>query len=93
MSGTYYGYMRVSTTDQNEERQKIELLRQGVLMSNIFSDKQSGKDFNRPQYQRLKRKLKPGDVIVVKSIDRLGRNYHDILKEWQDIIKKKRPIL
>ncbi len=75
---SFYGYMRVSSLEQNTERQKVELLRWGIIDKNIFCDKLSGKDFNRPQYQKLKRKLKEGDVLVVKSIDRLGRNYDDI---------------
>nr|WP_314464078.1 recombinase family protein [uncultured Clostridium sp.] len=83
----FYGYVRVSTLDQNVERQLIELIKWGVLEKNIYCDKLSGKDFNRPQYQKLKRKLKEGDVLVVKSLDRLGRNYEDIQKEWRDIVK------
>ncbi|MDA3733204.1 recombinase family protein [Niameybacter massiliensis] len=87
---TYYGYMRVSTLEQNIQRQKVELLRWGIAEKNIFCDKLSGKDFNRPQYQKLKRKLKEGDVIVIKSIDRLGRNYDDIQEEWREIVKNKK---
>lgn len=83
----FYGYVRVSTLDQNVERQLIELIKWGVLEKNIYCDKLSGKDFNRPQYQKLKRKLKEGDVLVVKSLDRLGRNYEDIQTEWRDIVK------
>ena len=83
----FYGYVRVSTQDQNVERQLIELIKWGVLEKNIYCDKLSGKDFNRPQYQKLKRKLKEGDVLVVKSLDRLGRNYEDIQQEWRDIVK------
>ncbi|WP_341457583.1 recombinase family protein [Lacrimispora amygdalina] len=83
----FYGYVRVSTLDQNVERQLIELIKWGVLEKNIYCDKLSGKDFNRPQYQKLKRKLKEGDVLVVKSLDRLGRNYEDIQQEWRDIVK------
>ncbi len=83
----FYGYVRVSTLDQNVERQLVELIKWGVLEKNIYCDKLSGKDFNRPQYQKLKRKLKEGDVLVVKSLDRLGRNYEDIQKEWRDIVK------
>ncbi len=85
----FYGYMRVSTLEQNTERQKQELMRWGILEKHIFCDKLSGKDFNRPQYQKLKRKIKPGDVLVVKSIDRLGRNYKDIQEEWRYLIKEK----
>ena len=76
--------MRVSTLEQNIERQQIELLRYGIIEKNIFCDKLSGKDFNRPQYKKLKSKLKEGDVLVMKSIDRLGRNYDDIQEEWRD---------
>ena len=83
----FYGYVRVSTLDQNVERQLIELIKWGVLEKNIYCDKLSGKDFNRPQYQKLKRKLREGDVLVVKSLDRLGRNYEDIQQEWRDIVK------
>ena len=86
----FYGYMRVSTLDQNIDRQRVELLRWGLIDKNIFCDKLSGKDFNRPQYQKLKRKLKEGDVLVVKSIDRLGRNYDDIQEEWREIVKNKK---
>lgn len=84
-----YGYMRVSSLEQNNERQKFELLKWGVLEKNIFSDKMSGKDFNRPQYQKLRKKIKTGDTLVVKSIDRLGRNYEDIQEEWRYLVKDK----
>ena len=87
---SFYGYMRVSSLEQNTERQKVELLRWGIIDKNIFCDKLSGKDFNRPQYQKLKRKLKEGDILVVKSIDRLGRNYDDIQEEWREIVKTKK---
>lgn len=86
----FFGYMRVSSLEQNTERQKVELLRWGIIDKNIYCDKLSGKDFNRPQYQKLKRKLKEGDVLVVKSIDRLGRNYDDIQEEWREIVKAKK---
>lgn len=86
----FYGYMRVSTLEQNIERQQVELLRWGLIGKNIYYDKLSGKDFNRPQYQKLKRKLKEGDVLVIKSIDRLGRNYDTIQEEWRDIVKAKK---
>ena len=86
----FYGYMRVSSLDQNIERQKAELLRWGIIEKNLFCDKLSGKDFNRPQYQKLKRRLREGDVLVVKSIDRLGRNYDDIQEEWREIVKNKK---
>lgn len=82
-----YGYVRVSTREQNEERQMIAMRDFGV--DRIYMDKQSGKDFQRPQYQRLLRKLKKDDVLVIKSIDRLGRNYDDILVQWRGITKEK----
>lgn len=82
-----YGYARVSSRDQNEHRQLIALKNFGI--DQIFIDKQSGKDFNRPQYKKLIRKLKPNDVLVVKSIDRLGRNYAEILDQWRIITKDK----
>ena len=82
-----YGYVRVSTREQNEERQLIAMRDFGVDW--IFTDKQSGKDFDRPQYQKLLRKLKKDDVLVIKSIDRLGRNYDDILVQWRRITKEK----
>ena len=88
MSGNFYGYIRVSSVDQNEARQIIELTRYGIIEKNIFMDKLSGKDFNRPQYQRLKKRLRAGDVLVVKSIDRLGRNYEEIQSEWRQIVKE-----
>jgi len=77
--GTTYGYIRVSSTDQNEDRQRLALSEMGVPAENLFTDKQSGKDFNRPQYKKLVKKLKPGDLLYIKSIDRLGRNYGEIL--------------
>lgn len=82
-----WGYIRVSTRDQNEERQVIALTNFGVEKQNIFIDKQSGKDFNRTQYKRMLRKLKLNDTIVIKSIDRLGRNYAEILEQWRHITK------
>lgn len=85
-----YGYIRVSSRDQNEVRQVIALQKAGVPDGSIFSDKQSGKDFNRPAYKRMLRKLKKDDVLFVKSIDRLGRNYDDILEQWRYITKTKR---
>ena len=84
-----YGYMRVSTAEQNEDRQRLALLEQGVPEQQLFLDKLSGKDFARPQYQKLVRRLRPGDVLFVKSIDRLGRNYHDIIDQWRLITKEK----
>ena len=85
-----YGYARVSTKEQNEERQLIALTAFGIQKNAIFVDKQSGKDFERTQYRRLMRKLKDGDTLVVKSIDRLGRNYEEILEQWRIITKEKR---
>ena len=85
-----YGYARVSTREQNEERQLIALTGFGIAESAIFVDKQSGKDFERMQYRRLMRKLKDGDTLVIKSIDRLGRNYEEILEQWRVITKEKR---
>ena len=84
-----YGYARVSTREQNEERQLIALTGFGIAESAIFVDKQSGKDFERTQYRRLMRKLKDGDTLVIKSIDRLGRNYEEILEQWRIITKEK----
>lgn len=89
MENTIYGYVRVSSTDQNEDRQMVALSEAGVAPKNIFIDKMSGKDFERPQYQRLLRKLKPGDLLYVLSIDRLGRNYEEIQKQWHIITKEK----
>ena len=82
-----YGYVRVSTREQNEERQVIAMRDFGV--DRIYMDKQSGKDFDRPQYQKLLRKLKKDDVLVIKSIDRLGRNYDEVLEQWRCITKEK----
>ena len=84
-----YGYIRVSTKEQNEDRQLIALKEIGVLDRNIFLDKQSGKDFNRDSYQRLVRKLKKDDLLYIKSIDRLGRNYEEILEQWRILTKEK----
>ena len=89
MENTVYGYVRVSSTDQNEDRQMIALSEVGVPKKNIFMDKMSGKDFERPQYQKLLKKLKPGDLLYVLSIDRLGRNYEEIQKQWRIITKEK----
>ena len=82
-----YGYIRVSSKDQNEDRQIVAMKEVGIDEKNIFMDKQSGKDFNRPQFQKLYRKLKDGDVLYVKSIDRLGRNYEDIQTWWRRITR------
>lgn len=83
-----YGYVRVSSTDQNEERQMIALAEAGVPENNIFMDKQSGKSFDRPQYKKLVKKLKSGDLLYVLSIDRLGRNYEEIQNQWRVITKE-----
>ena len=84
-----YGYIRVSTRDQNEDRQVIALHEVGVPEKNIYMDKQSGKDFNRPQYKKLLRKMKKDDLLCIKSIDRLGRNYEEILAQWRILTKDK----
>ena len=83
-----YGYVRVSSSDQNEDRQLIEMERLTIPIQNIFIDKQSGKDFNRPQYIKMLKVLKKGDLLYVKSIDRLGRNYKEILEQWQTLTKE-----
>lgn len=82
-----YGYARVSSRDQNIDRQIIALKEVGVEEENIFIDKQSGKDFNRPSYQELLKVIKTGDMVIIKSIDRLGRNYSEILEQWRMITK------
>ena len=84
-----YGYIRVSTREQNEQRQVIALREFGIEKRRIYMDKQSGKDFYRPQYKKMIQKLKAGDLLVVKSIDRLGRNYDEILEQWRIITKEK----
>lgn len=83
-----FGYMRVSSKDQNEARQLKELLDYGIHERDIFMDKQSGKNFERAQYQILRQMLRAGDVLVIKSIDRFGRNYQEILEEWKYIVKE-----
>jgi len=83
-----YGYTRVSSTDQNEDRQLIAMQELGINEANIFTDKQSGKDFDRPQYKRLLGVLRPGDVLHIKSIDRLGRNYSEIQDQWRILTKE-----
>ena len=85
-----YGYMRVSSKEQNEDRQKIALTEMGVPENNIYMDKQSGKDFERTQYQRLLRKLNENSVLYIKSIDRLGRNYGELNEQWRIITKEKK---
>ena len=84
-----YGYIRVSSKDQKEDRQQIALKEVGVELRNIYIDKQSGKDFNRPQYKKMLRKLKKDDLLYIKSIDRLGRNYEEILQQWRILTKEK----
>ena len=84
-----YGYIRVSSKDQKEDRQQIALKEVGVELPNIYVDKQSGKDFNRPQYKKMLRKLKKDDLLYIKSIDRLGRNYEEILQQWRILTKDK----
>lgn len=88
MKKNVYGYVRVSTRDQNVERQLIALEKMGIVRSAIFVDHQSGKDFQRPAYQRMVKKLKPGDVMVTKSIDRFGRNYEEIKEQWRILTKE-----
>lgn len=89
MTGNTYGYVRVSTREQNEARQLAAMREFGVAEGNIIVEKLSGKDFNRPLYRRLVGGLRPGDVLVVKSIDRLGRNYDEILEQWALITKER----
>ena len=84
-----YGYVRVSSTEQNEERQVVALSIKSVPSPNIFMDKQSGKDFERPQYKRLVKKLRPGDLLYIKSIDRLGRSYKEVQEQWRVLTKEK----
>ena len=84
-----YGYIRVSSKDQKEDRQQIALKEVGVNLQNIYVDKQSGKDFNRPKYKKMLRKLKKDDLLYIKSIDRLGRNYEEILQQWRILTKEK----
>lgn len=84
-----FGYVRVSTKDQFTDRQQIALSGYQIRPQNLYIDKQSGKDFNRPAYKRLMRRLRPGDLLIIKSIDRLGRNYDEILEQWRVISKEK----
>lgn len=90
ISNNTYGYVRVSSKDQNQDRQMIAMRKLFIKEKNIFMDKQSGKDFDRPQYKKLVKKLKPDDVLYIKSIDRLGRNYDEILEQWRILTKEKR---
>ena len=89
MKGNVFGYIRVSSTDQNEDRQRITMQKKGIGAKNLYIDKQSGKDFQRPRYRQMVRRLKPGDLLYVLSIDRLGRNYEEILNQWRIITKEK----
>lgn len=82
-----YGYVRVSSTDQNEDRQLVAMSEKNIPQRNIYIDKQSGKDFERPQYKRLVKRLKPGDLLYILSIDRLGRNYEEIQRQWRVLTK------
>lgn len=87
--GNLYGYIRVSTKEQNEDRQILALKELSIPEKNLFMDKQSGKNFERPQYQKMVRKLKKDDLLYIKSIDRLGRNYSEILEQWRILTKEK----
>ena len=87
--GILYGYIRVSTREQNEDRQILALKELSIPEKNLFIDKQSGKDFERPQYRKMVRKLKKDDLLYIKSIDRLGRNYSEILEQWRILTKEK----
>ena len=89
MTGNVFGYIRVSTKEQNEDRQVIAMRGLSIPEGNIYMDKQSGKDFDRPQYKKLVRKLKKDDLLYIKSIDRLGRNYDEILEQWRVLTKEK----
>jgi len=84
-----YGYVRISTTEQHEDRQLIALLPFAIPPANLYVDKQSGKDFERKKYRQLMRKLKPGDLLIIKEVDRLGRNYTEIINQWRFITKEK----
>lgn len=88
--GTLYGYVRVSTSEQNEDRQIIAMHAVQIPEGNIYMDKQSGKDFQRPMYRRMLKRLKPDDVLYIKSIDRLGRNYEEVLEQWRVLTKEKK---
>lgn len=88
MAHQTYGYIRVSSKEQNEDRQRIALASYKIPVKNLFEDKQSGKDFERPAYQRLIRKLRRDDLLIVKSIDRLGRDYEEIIRQWKRITKE-----
>lgn len=89
MANQDYGYIRVSSKDQNADRQRVAMWDAGISDGYIYMDKQSGKNFDRPEYRKVIKKLKPGDTLYVKSIDRLGRNYDEILEQWRIITKEK----
>ncbi len=89
MPSKIYGYIRVSSADQNEDRQYRAMRERAVPKENIFADQQSGKDFKRPQYQKMVNRLRPGDLLYILSIDRLGRNYHEIQNQWRVLTKDK----
>lgn len=88
MTGKTYGYIRVSSTDQNEDRQVMAMEKHAIEKNNIYMDKQSGKDFHRPQYRAMLRRLRPGDLVCIASIDRLGRNYEEIQRQWRLLTKE-----
>ena len=88
--GKVYGYVRVSSTDQHEDRQLIAMAEHGVPQSRVYIDKQSGKDFDRPRYRALMKKLRPGDQLCITSIDRLGRNYEEIQEQWRILTREKK---
>ncbi|HBA49804.1 MAG TPA: resolvase, partial [Lachnospiraceae bacterium] len=88
--GNVYGYVRVSTSEQNEDRQLIAMNTVQVPEENIYMDKQSGKDFRRPMYIRMLKRLKQDDVLYIKSIDRLGRDYEEVLEQWRMLTKEKK---
>ncbi|WP_294484761.1 recombinase family protein [uncultured Mailhella sp.] len=88
MTGKTYGYIRVSSTDQNEDRQVMAMEKHAIEKDNIYMDKQSGKDFHRPQYRAMLRRLRPGDLVCIASIDRLGRNYEEIQRQWRLLTKE-----
>ena len=88
--GKVYGYVRVSSTDQHEDRQLIAMAERGIPQSRVYIDKQSGKDFDRPRYRALMKKLRPGDQLCITSIDRLGRNYEEIQEQWRILTREKK---
>ena len=89
MQGKIYGYVRVSSTDQNEDRQLAAMSAKGVPQQNLFIDKKSGKDFDRPQYKRMLKRIKAGDLLYILSIDRLGRSYKEIQNQWRILTKER----